>query len=42
MIDGLALQLRNRIHMFVSEEQSDEEDEAALLAAMKKVACFAE
>ncbi|KAK6742111.1 hypothetical protein RB195_009776 [Necator americanus] len=41
LIDGLALQLRHTVQRCMNEEQWDEEDEAAMLAAFRKVTAFA-
>ncbi|EPB73756.1 STAG domain protein [Ancylostoma ceylanicum] len=41
LIDGLALQLRHTVQRCMNEEQWDEEDEAAMLAAFRKITAFA-
>ncbi|KAJ1347664.1 hypothetical protein KIN20_002787 [Parelaphostrongylus tenuis] len=40
LIDGLALQLRHTVQRCMNEEQWDEEDEAAMLAAFRKIVAF--
>ncbi|KJH51333.1 STAG domain protein [Dictyocaulus viviparus] len=40
LIDGLALQLRHTVQRCMNEEQWDEEDEAAMLAAFRKITAF--
>uniref|UniRef100_A0A0N4WR31 SCD domain-containing protein n=1 Tax=Haemonchus placei TaxID=6290 RepID=A0A0N4WR31_HAEPC len=41
LIDGLALQLRHTVQRCMNEDQWDEEDEAAMLAAFRKITAFA-
>lgn len=41
MLDGLALQLRHSIQHFHREQVVDEEDDAAMLAAFRKITAFA-
>ncbi|OZC07917.1 hypothetical protein X798_05024 [Onchocerca flexuosa] len=41
MLDGLALQLRHSIQHFHREQTVDEEDDAAMLAAFRKITAFA-
>ncbi|VDK69070.1 unnamed protein product [Litomosoides sigmodontis] len=41
MLDGLALQLRHSIQHFHREQIIDEEDDAAMLAAFRKITAFA-
>ncbi|EFO23808.1 hypothetical protein LOAG_04674 [Loa loa] len=41
MLDGLALQLRHSIQHFHREQTVDEEDDAIMLAAFRKIAAFA-
>lgn len=40
MLDGLTLQLRHSVQRFHREQALDEEDEAAMLAAFRKVTAF--
>lgn len=40
LIDGVALQLRQGMNRFVTEEHLDEEDEAALLSSYRKMTAF--
>jgi hypothetical protein len=42
MLDGLALQLRQRVQRYHQENDLDEEDEAAMLAVFRKITAFAE
>ncbi|KAL3985546.1 STAG domain family protein [Acanthocheilonema viteae] len=41
MLDGLALQLRHSVQHFHREQTVDEEDDAAMLAAFRKITAFA-
>lgn len=41
MLDGLALQLRHSVQRFHREATLDEEDDAAMLAAFRKITAFA-